>query len=75
VVVHACNASTWEVEARGFEFEVSLGYIRRPVSKSQINIIKVHVIIYIYYKHFIENRDAPWLPENVTSKTCSTYSS
>jgi hypothetical protein len=26
-VVHACNPSTWEVEAGGLEFEATLSYI------------------------------------------------
>lgn len=32
VVAHACHLSPWEAEAKGSEFEASLGYLVRPPS-------------------------------------------
>jgi hypothetical protein len=34
-VLHVCNLSTHESEARDFEFEVSLGYMGRLLFKNQ----------------------------------------
>jgi hypothetical protein len=35
MVVHACNLSTWEVEAGASVFKASLGYVARPCLKKK----------------------------------------
>jgi hypothetical protein len=35
MVVHACNPSTWEAEARPDEFQVCLGYKAKPSQKKK----------------------------------------
>jgi hypothetical protein len=40
VVVHACNASTWEIEAEDSEYKASLSYIANPTNRGQHGLHK-----------------------------------